>query len=900
ENYCHWKTSGGVAASSRAGQEITVKVASEGTVTVELLDYFDPRLAKVLVTASAAVKPKKKEDKKDDKKTGDDEGKDKTDPGKTDPKYVPTCSYQYSAWGECSRATKKQTRTVTAKEPTGCVERGKPALEQGCTPPPTEEEKRLAFLSCLCRACGGTMGGYYNTGDSCGGSKPCACWGVFNCWATPIPRGADLIKSCYSSAYGVKEPSGDALKNALEDVRKENRKHMKPLKVKLNHEKCPIHAQLGDIVSFYTIIEGGIPPHKVSWSGDGQAKDHQFTFANSRKPGTHAISATVNDDDGNSATVSCPVIVDAITVKIEKTSPAAETLPVGSKASFRAVVMSGANTAGGTFKFQWQPHPEVQFGDKKNPLFETTSPNTTATYTKTGSFRMWVQVLKKMGETWQTVGESDQITIEVVSPKLKLSINKKEPLIGEKVVLTVHEEPAMSNDIISFWWEIKGDAANAGPEPNIPNQRSYSFKPKNVKPVTVTVHAKAKEDGSDLGQADATVNPKGYTVTIGEPRYLGPKPKIWKCETQLGGACPGLVDVGDQQFAVHHDVFMKATVNSALSGARYRWSIDPAGTCGTPGAGDEIKMNCSETGTYTTSLKVPNSDGDQVGEASRSVTISVSQKDMDGSKKAKEAQEKLQKAKGLVAEGKLDEGIVLAGEAAGLDPKNAEAKSLAQKWGNEKRTVTQQLDKTKKLITENQFDQAEKEFAPAQKLHPKYPPIVETDKLLKTKKDEYKKNVAGKLADAKTKARKGDYDGAIKDAEDAAKFDPANKDAAATAQKLKQEKETIHQQLDKAKKLMDENKFADAQKELIVASNLNSYYQPVQQANQELGTRWNKYNSEVRDKVYEVRSANEKKDFGKALEIAAAWRASTKLDPYAERELKQQEDWAKQWKAQKD
>ena len=140
-----------------------------------------------------------------------------------------------------------------------------------------------------------------------------------------------------------------------------------------------------------------------------------------------------------------------------------------------------------------------------------------------------------------------------------------------------------------------------------------------------------------------------------------------------------------------------------------------------------------------------------------------------------------------------------------------------------------------------------------------------------------------KVADAKGKARKGDYDGAIKDAEEAGKLDPANKEAADTADKLRQEKETIHQQIDKAKKLMDENKFADAQKELIVASNLNSYYPPVPAANSELGDRWRKYNDEVRDKVYEVRSANEKKDFGKALEIAAAWRASTKLDPYAER-----------------
>ncbi len=157
-----------------------------------------------------------------------------------------------------------------------------------------------------------------------------------------------------------------------------------------------------------------------------------------------------------------------------------------------------------------------------------------------------------------------------------------------------------------------------------------------------------------------------------------------------------------------------------------------------------------------------------------------------------------------------------------------------------------------------------------------------------------------KVQGAKDKVRKGDYDGAIKEAEEAGKLDPASKDAAGMAEKLRKEKETIHQQIDKAKKLMDENKFPDAQKELIVASNLNGTYPPVAAANKELSDRWGKYNASVRDKVYEVRSANEKKEFGKALEIAAAWRASTKLDPYAEKELKQQEDWAKQWKAQKD
>ena len=841
---------------------------------------------------------KPKDDKKDDKGNGK----------KDDAKLAASCSFEYTDWGECVRATKKQSRTVKAKSPAGCVERYKPELERGCTPPPTEEEKRHQYFNCLCRCSSGWAGHigvwYDPEGKSvpeCKSSGPCfggaGAWGCTRRHFFVGPN--DCAKGCWEGAFG--KGSYDPAK--ADKMRKdENKKYKKPLKVAIKASKNP--ADFGDIVELTAETTEGSGGYGWSWGGCAQdAKNDRAKVLNSRDCKPCTASVTVTDMDGESASASLEVKCTALRVKLTKETPKESTIPIGGKATFLAEVFSGDKPASGSFSYIWERNPDALFGDPKNPAYETkggSQSRNTATFKKTGTTPVWVSVLKEVDGRKMTVGESEQIPIEAVSPKLKLSVSKKEPLIGEKVVLTVHEEPAMSNDLITFWWEIKGDAANAGPEPNIPNQRSYSFKPKNVKPVTVTVHAKAKEDGSDLGQADATVNARGYTVTLGEPRYLGPRPKVWKCDTQLGGKCPGLVDVGDQQFAVHHDVFMKATVSPVLSGARYRWSIDPAGSCGTPGAGDEIKMNCSETGTYTVALKVANGDGDPVGEASRAVTISVSQKDLDGSKKAKEATDKLQKAKGLVTEGKLDEAIALANEAAGLDPKNAEAKSLAQKWGNEKQAVVQQLEKTKKLVAENHFDQAEKEFAPARNLHPKYPPVVETEKLLRTKKDEYKKNVTDKLAGAKAKVRKGDYDGAIKDAEEAAKLDPANKDAADTAGKLRKEKETIHQQIGKAKKLMDENKFADAQKELIVASNLNSYYPPVQQANQELGTRWNKYNAEVRDKVYEVRSANEKKDFGKALEIAAAWRASTKLDLYAEKELKQQEDWAKQWKAQKD
>jgi hypothetical protein len=718
---------------------------------------------------------KPKDDKKDD--TTDTKKDDKKDAVST----APTCSYEYTDYGECVRATKKQTRTVKATTPAGCVERQKPALERGCNPPPTEEDKRNSYLNCLCRcSCGwaGHIGVWYDpeqkTIPECKSSGPCiggiGAWGCSSRHFFIAPN--DCAKGCWEGVYG----KGTYDPDKADKIRKEeNKKFKKPITMTIKASKNP--ADFGDIVNLTAETAEGSGGYKWTWGGCAQdPKDATAKVLNSRECKPCTATVTVTDQDGDSASASLEVKCTALKVKLTKEKPKENTVPIGGQATFLAEVFSDDKPAPGSFSYIWERNPDALFGDPKNPTYETkggSQSRNTATFKKTGTTPVWVSVLKEVDGRKMTVGESAQIPIQVINPKLKLAANKQDPFIGEKVVITVQDEPKMGDDIITFWWEIKGDATSPGPEPNIPNNRAYSFKPKNNKPVTVTVHGKAKEDGSDLGQADITVNPKTYAVTIGDPRYLGPKPKIWKCDTQLGGQCPGLVDVGDQQFAVFHDVFMKATVNPALSGARYQWAIDPAGTCGMPGAGDEIKMNCSDTGTFTVSLKVSNSDGDQVGEASRQVTISVSQKDLDGSKKAKEAQEKLLKAKGLVAEGKLDEAIALANEAAGLDPKNTEAKTLSQKWGAEKQTVTQQLEKAKKLITENQFDQAEKEFTPAQKLHPKYPPIVETEKFLKTKKEEYKKGVADKLNKARELAKQGKLDEAIVLAEDAAKTDKA-------------------------------------------------------------------------------------------------------------------------------
>ena len=106
-----WQSTGGIEIGNATGEQASLTARSSGTVTATLV-----MAGKTLATLqkTVTVKPKDKKDEKTDGKTDDKTG-DKKETAVT----APTCSYEYTDWGECSRATKKQTRTVKATKPAG-------------------------------------------------------------------------------------------------------------------------------------------------------------------------------------------------------------------------------------------------------------------------------------------------------------------------------------------------------------------------------------------------------------------------------------------------------------------------------------------------------------------------------------------------------------------------------------------------------------------------------------------------------------------------------------------------------------------------------------------------------------------------------------------------------------
>ncbi len=105
------------------------------------------------------------------------------------------------------------------------------------TPPPPQisEQQTNDYLNCLCRFCGGTMGGYFtrDAKSECNGG--CTCWGPLSGWCTAVPTVDAAAKSCAASAFGVESPTPELIQKGLD------------LAQDANHQK--LEANLGKLLA---------------------------------------------------------------------------------------------------------------------------------------------------------------------------------------------------------------------------------------------------------------------------------------------------------------------------------------------------------------------------------------------------------------------------------------------------------------------------------------------------------------------------------------------------------------------------------------------------------------------------------------------------------------------------
>jgi len=604
----------------------------------------------------------------------------------------------------------------------------------------------------------------------------------------------------------------------------------------------------GDTVDVTANVTGGQAPYTYTWTGDHAGSGQTVTRA-ATKPGSYPLSVEVKDGTGARGQASITLKYEGVTADItgltnriifgtsltlrvsvpglgaepsQQTKQSSSNVDPKEKAACDAWKACAAKARtdpnihciappeyecwdetpskpdeSASTRIIWQSDkalnfdPGTSYDGKTIVLFDYMGP-----------IKIWAEIEKKIGDkVYETVGRTDQREVTVVPPKFKMTFvpEKGKGKVGQEVRVTIETDPKIKPEIINYKWDWPESSGRMHYEQNA---SVIGFVPKDPKPVKLLVSPMSVSDPTPIGGAILDEYTAGaFNVTVTGPRAMGPTPQIWKEGV-------GLVNA-EQQIAVFQNVFMRAEVipDPEKKPLRYQWTVTPAGCTIGNDISQEITVNCSQTGSYQAKVTVKDKDGADLGNGSGTISVTISQQTLnDSAKKAKEAKEK-------------------------------------------------------------------------------------TDKAEEARK---------KLADAKADERKGNLDEAIKKAEEAATLDPANKEASTLAAKWKAEKKRVEEQLAKTKQLIDESRFADAQRELIVAKNLHGNYQPVIDMDKLLSEKWRGYDGNVRDRLYEVRSANEKKDFKKALELADKMRNEMKLYGGNEDTLKQQEDWARKWEAEKE
>ncbi len=417
--------------------------------------------------------------------------------------------------------------------------------------------------------------------------------------------------------------------------------------------------QPGAKVSVHAVIKNDkaeYGPYTYTWSGNVEGNANAAAAQlESGRPGKKTITVTV-DGSTPPGSATMEYVVAPLKVRIIKVTPATNKIIVGMPVTLRADFIS-AVPAGKKLQYRWQPHPEEKFVP-----FEGPGNTTTVIFSKPGHKKIWVQVLDKTTAETITMGESDQLELDVEKPSFNITFTPAKAVVGQEVTAKVNSVPDKLEDV-NFRWMPLG--ANARLLRESTDGSELTFTAKDATQVAFEVLAVVKGSGEDLGKANAYFSAERYNVKAEGPKVQGPKPMVWKPGV-------GLVEV-DKEIAVHQIVEFSAVVTPQPSGnLTYDWKVTEGNASISNPASKDARITALETGNVQLKVTVKDNNGIELGSAVAVFNASISN-DMisNGAKQKKLFDDKMAQARQLIKDGKLDEAVQLGQELKEMNAKDA-------------------------------------------------------------------------------------------------------------------------------------------------------------------------------------------------------------------------------------
>ncbi len=321
------------------------------------------------------------------------------------------------------------------------------------------------------------------------------------------------------------------------------------------------------------------------------------------------------------------------------------------------------------YKVVWQSEPALTFDPGESP-----DPSTEVTYDRMGEVKVWCELLKFIEGAYQTVAESEQITVNVVAPNFSISYEPAngKAYVGQQVTATIHAKPGIESKLIDYRWF---DPSTSNRLELDGNGGRISFKVKDINPLKLKALARVPVHGDELSEITSSYTGMTYGVNawMVQPPNL---PRTWDPKAK------GLKTITRGSRATAEQITLKAELQGGTTpdGVRWKWTVNP-GTAISNDISQTPRVSRSTAGTITAKVTAKNKNGNKLGEAT--VTVNVielispptnfkkPENPKTGPQKKAAAKNKIEQARDEIARGDMVAAEKSVNEAKQHDPKSA-------------------------------------------------------------------------------------------------------------------------------------------------------------------------------------------------------------------------------------
>lgn len=289
-----------------------------------------------------------------------------------------------------------------------------------------------------------------------------------------------------------------------------------------------------------------------------------------------------------------------VAVTLRRVSPPAGPVTAGTPVEFLA---TAEGVKKGDVFFRFEPSTEVSFSPP-----ESEAGRTNAVFSEPGTVRIWAVALDRDG----TLGESEQVEIEVTGPDLTITATPPKPKVGQEVQVKAEAKPGLPEGA-SVVWALEGNASRSGAR--AADSTEYSFLPREAGQYVLKAEARSP-GGETLAEKTLAVEVAGYDVVVTIHGPAGPRPQEW-----VQGQ--GLRTVEKDTFFRDEHVRVKAEVKDpgAPKDLRWKWIPGPETSLASSGIGQEATLYGTAAGTASARVEVRDKEDLLLGAASVSFPV---------------------------------------------------------------------------------------------------------------------------------------------------------------------------------------------------------------------------------------------------------------------------------------